>query len=157
MIGCIVDGKLVWVETLNDQEKKKARAIDQHPSDCTGCITAKGPCKAGELGAAVRDNKELVVLKGVRKDGPVYCPSCGSRVHFLKTVAGKMMPCEMDLRRGDGKMTLTDHDGVTHRKAPDTVFGYESHFAFCRGAKEHRRTTTCRSDGMEISPKGGAK
>jgi hypothetical protein len=127
MIGTIVDGKLVWVETLNDQEKKKAR-----------------------------DNKELVVLKGVRKDGPVYCRSCGSQVHFLKTVAGKMMPCKMDLRRGDGKMTLTDHDGVTHRKAPDTVFGYESHFAFCSRAGSYRKSS-CRSDGMEMSPRGGVR
>lgn len=105
----------------------------------------------------VRDNKELVTLKGVRKDGPVYCPSCGSRVHFLRTVAGKMMPCEMDLRRGDGKRTLVTHEGVTIRKAGPDTLGYEPHWGFCRGANAHRRASSCRSDGMEMSPRGGAK
>lgn len=101
-------------------------------AECMGCITAKGPCKAGERGAALRDNRELVELKGVR--GVQYCPSCGSEIHFVKTLAGKMMPCEMDLRRGDGKRTLVTHNGVTMRKPGPEIAGYEPHWGFCRGA-----------------------
>ena len=87
----------------------------------------------------VRDNKELVTLKGVRKDGPVYCPSCGSEIHFVKTLAGKMMPCEMDLRRGDFKRTLVTHNGVTMRKPGPEIAGYEPHWGFCRGANGFKK------------------
>ncbi len=94
--------------------------------------------------SALRNNADIILLKSV--DGiqagkaAQICPACGKRVHFIKTVKGKMMPCEIDIKRGDGRMTLTGHDGVTHRKAPDTVFGYESHFAFCLKADQYRHS-----------------
>jgi len=71
-----------------------------------------------------------------------YCKLCGSQIHFVKTRKGKQMPCDMALLRGDGKRTLIDHAGVTHRKASNEVFGYEPHFGTCpelRRIREHSK------------------
>ena len=85
----------------------------------------------GEVqGNALRDSRTVVRIKGlsfVRK-----CPICEKPIHFIVTVAKRKMPCELDIKRGDGKMTLITHEGVTHRKAGDTVFGYEPHFGHCK-------------------------
>ena len=91
-----------------------------------------------------------VVLKG---DGPyTVCPVCGKQIHFIQTVAGKQMPCEIELRRGDGKMTLVTHEGRTVRRADGDVAGYEPHWGHCdRGSR--------RPDGIMsliCKPKGGA-
>lgn len=65
--------------------------------------------------------------------GPhVLCPKCGKQIHFIKTKNCRMMPCEMELKRGDGRMTLVTNSGVTTRKAPDCVYGYEPHWGFCK-------------------------
>jgi len=61
------------------------------------------------------------------------CPQCHKQVHFVKTVRGKLMPCEMELRRGDGRMTLVTHAGVTVRKAGIEIVGWEPHWGYCTG------------------------
>ena len=111
----------------------------------------------GGQASGLRDNRELVELKGVRKHGPVYCPSCGSEIHFVKTLAGKMMPCEMDLRRGDYKRTLVTHNGVTMRKPGPEIAGYEPHWGFCRGANGFRAGRSINCDGVLSRYYGGAK
>jgi hypothetical protein len=102
----------------------------------------------------MRDNKELVELKGV---GPLYCPACGSEIHFVKTVNSKMMPCEMDLRRGDYKRTLVTHQGVTMRKPGPEIAGYEPHWGFCRGANGFKTGRSIKCDGVIDRLYGGAK
>jgi hypothetical protein len=84
-----------------------------------------------DQGTALRPNG--VVLKG---PGPyTVCPVCRAQIHFVRTVAGKMMPCEMELLRGDGRMTLVTHAGVTVRKAGVEVAGYEPHWGYCNRKK----------------------
>jgi hypothetical protein len=96
------------------------------PENCRGCITAKGPCPASTT-TELRPNS--VTLKG---DGPyTVCPVCGKQIHFIKTIAGKQMPCEVELRPGDGRMTLVSHDGRTVRKAGSEISGYEPHWGHC--------------------------
>jgi hypothetical protein len=74
-----------------------------------------------------------VILLG---PGPyVLCPECGKQIHFIKTIAGKQMPCEMDLKAGDGRITLVTHDGRTIRKADPEISGYEPHWGYCSGKK----------------------
>jgi hypothetical protein len=71
---------------------------------------------------------------GVTLLGPgpyVHCPACGKQIHFITTTAGKKMPCEMELRPGDGRMTLVTHDGRTIRKAGAEISGYEPHWGYC--------------------------
>jgi hypothetical protein len=64
--------------------------------------------------------------------GPhVVCPKCGKQIHFVRTERGNKMPCELELKQGDGRMTLIDHNGVMHRKASAKVHGYEPHFGHC--------------------------
>lgn len=87
-------------------------------------------------GFASRDNRQIVYLKGTRFE-PV-CPYCGKRVRFVRTVKGKMMPCELDEQQGDGKMTLVTQSGVTVRKAGAEVSGYEPHWGFCRFGREDK-------------------
>jgi hypothetical protein len=79
------------------------------------------------------------------------CQVCGKQIHFVLTVAKKKMPCEVDIKRGDGRMTLVTHDGRTVRKAPAQVSGYESHWGYCV------RGVSCRPDGMVMSPRGGER
>lgn len=103
----------------------------------------------------LRDNKELVELKGVR--GPQFCPACGQKIHFIKTVNEKMMPCEMDLCRGDYKRTLVTHQGVTMRKPGPEIAGYEPHWGFCRGANGFKTGRSIKCDGVIDRLYGGAK
>jgi len=65
-----------------------------------------------------------------------FCGLCGSRIHwvFVRKVGvltGKKMPCEIDLKRGDGRMTLVTNDGHVRVKAGPEVLGYEPHFGHC--------------------------
>ncbi len=62
----------------------------------------------------------------------LVCPECGKMIHFMTTIAGRKMPCELELRRGDGVRTLITHYGQTFRKAGEEVYGYEPHFGNCR-------------------------
>lgn len=71
--------------------------------------------------------------------GPhVVCPRCGRQIQFLRTENGKDMPCEVELREGDGTVTLLDLEGVTHRKAGAAVHGYEPHFGKCKTSDSGR-------------------
>jgi len=66
-------------------------------------------------------------------NGPhVLCPVCSSQIHFVRTTAGKQMPCQLDLECGDGKKTLVTHSGRTVCKAGSDVFGYQPHWGFCK-------------------------
>ncbi len=61
-----------------------------------------------------------------------FCGLCGARIHWVKTrKSGKMMPCELELKGGNGKMTLVCNDGVVRARAGEDVFGYEPHFGHC--------------------------
>lgn len=60
-----------------------------------------------------------------------FCSKCGRQIHFVRTVKGKQMPCDLELVQGDGRKTLITHAGVTHAKAGDDVWGYEPHFGSC--------------------------
>ncbi len=91
-------------------------------------------------GDALRDNCRIVHLKAFITGSPVQiCPACGKTMHFMKTVNGKQMPCETMLKRGDYKMTLVTHGGVTVRRAGPEWFGYEPHFGHCEGWKKTRQ------------------
>lgn len=91
---------------------------------------------------ALRDNSRIVKLKAFIAGAPVMiCPACGKPMHFIKTVAGKKMPCEIVLKRGDKKMTLVTHAGVTIRRAGLELFGYEPHFGHCDGWKKRPLTS----------------
>lgn len=70
--------------------------------------------------------------------GPfTYCEKCGRQIHFVRTVKGKKMPCDLELVQGDGRKTLITHAGVTHAKAEDDVWGYEPHFGSCGRTKKN--------------------
>jgi hypothetical protein len=76
-----------------------------------------------------------------RLDGVVVgvrCPHCGRAMHFVRTVKGGRMPCEMELVQGDGAKTLVTPAGVTVRKAAADVWGYEPHWGFCRFGREDK-------------------
>ena len=93
-------------------------------------------------GSALRDNSLIVKLKAFIAGAPVLlCPACGKPMHFVKTIAGKKMPCEIELKRGDFKMTLVTHEGVTIRRAGTEWFGYEPHFGHCEGWKKRPLTS----------------
>jgi len=62
----------------------------------------------------------------------VVCPICGQQVHFVTTIAGKQMPCQIALEYGDGKKTLVTHTGRTVRKAAADVLGFQPHWGFCK-------------------------
>jgi hypothetical protein len=87
-----------------------------------------------------------VVLLGLGPGPHAFCPACGKQIHFIRTVAGKQMPCEMEGRVGDGRMTLVTREGKTVRKAPAEVYGWEPHWGYC---------TAPRSFGQLVC-KGGA-
>ncbi|NMW18066.1 MAG: hypothetical protein HKK66_03370 [Chlorobiaceae bacterium] len=93
---------------------------------------------------ALRDNSRIVYLKAFIAGSPVLvCPACGKTMHFIKTVNGKSMPCEIELKRGDFKMTLVTHGGVTVRRAGTEWVGYEPHFGYCEGWKRGVRYEQC--------------
>lgn len=60
---------------------------------------------------------------------PQFCKSCGADIQWMKTVAGKSAP--FDTRR----LVITTTEGRT-------VTGFESHFATCKSAREHRKDKT---------------
>ncbi|NTV01490.1 MAG: hypothetical protein HGB04_01705 [Chlorobiaceae bacterium] len=88
-----------------------------------------------------------VTLKG---DGPyTVCPVCGKQIHFIKTVAGKQMPCEIDLKAGDGRVTLVTHEGRTVRKAGADVAGYEPHWGYCTERRSFGQLV-CKHEGGAV-------
>ncbi len=74
------------------------------------------------------------------------CKSCGAEIIWIKTTAGKSMPCDAKpiLFRPDaeGKQMYVEKDGTVCKGTPDTSAnrtGYISHFATCPNAFMHRR------------------
>jgi hypothetical protein len=83
-------------------------------------------------------NQTLRRPNGVILLGPppfVVCPACGKQIHFITTVKGKQMPCEVTIEIGNGVKTLVTHDGRTVRKAGREVCGYEPHWGYCPGKR----------------------
>ena len=74
-----------------------------------------------------------------------YCRSCGARIRWIKTVAGKAMPCNatpIRFERGGGPETFVTPEGKVERGKRDhegELTGYISHFATCPYADRHRR------------------
>lgn len=60
-----------------------------------------------------------------------FCDRCGEQIHFVRTVKGKLMPCDLELVQGDGRKTLVTHIGQTFVKAGAEIWGYEPHFGSC--------------------------
>ncbi len=114
MIRVWVEGKLIELETLSDKMEKTMTegTIDQVQFE------------------AILNKRRAEEFRGVLVK--VVCPECGKMIHFVTTLAGKKMPCEFELRRGDGVRTLVTHYGQTIRKAGEEVYGYEPHFGYCR-------------------------
>lgn len=76
------------------------------------------------------------------------CRSCGADIIWIKMASGKMMPCNAvpiryRLNFASGKLTLVTPDGKIARGDADPVsgerVGYQSHFATCPYAAQHRR------------------
>lgn len=69
------------------------------------------------------------------------CSGCGARVIWIKTEAGKNMPCNPTLHNYKIDQTGKVVTGVTgvDAQAADG-FGYISHFATCKSANNFRRS-----------------
>ena len=78
------------------------------------------------------------------------CRACGTALCFIRTPAGKMMPCDNDMHRGklQGNDTLVKRNGEVVRctiddslKDADTeVSGWVPHWATCRNADQMRKS-----------------
>ena len=73
------------------------------------------------------------------------CRSCGARIIWIPTTAGKSMPCDpkpIPYREDPlGSMTIVTNDGRVVRAKPDAsseAVGYVSHFATCPDADKWR-------------------
>lgn len=81
------------------------------------------------------------------------CRTCGAPIVWIKTLAGKAMPCNADgvLVIADPKakefmVSATGIAGTCRRAGPEDInerreIRYTSHFATCPQAAQHRRTT----------------
>lgn len=56
----------------------------------------------------------------------VACSTCGAKIVWVRTEKGARMPCNSGMR------TIITPEGKTIR-------GWESHFANCRDAEQHRK------------------
>lgn len=78
------------------------------------------------------------------------CRACGREIVWIKTKAGKSMPCDAEMKMfwedEAGKDVIVRPDGKTVRCRLDgdpvkhTGMGYVSHFATCPYAGKFRRT-----------------
>ena len=76
------------------------------------------------------------------------CAGCGAQVIWIRTKAGKNMPCNtllVDYKADGGKDKIVLQSGevvsgtiVSYNDNPDG-YGYTSHFATCSKAKNFRR------------------
>lgn len=78
------------------------------------------------------------------------CKSCGQRVIWIRTTAGKNMPCNPEMitykiKQG-GKEKIVTPNGEVHSAeivesgtSDATGIGYISHFATCPNANRHRK------------------
>lgn len=86
------------------------------------------------------------------KPAPIVkrCSSCGSPIAWLRTLSGKAIPVDVDVKwsspNGRGKrLLLFNDDGSTIQgfeckpKEQGAQSGRQSHFATCPNAEQHRR------------------
>jgi hypothetical protein len=82
------------------------------------------------------------------KMGTTICRGCGERIGFIKTVAGKHIPVDLEeirfveTPRGTDKFVMKDGTVVSGRRAEifeESQIGYISHFATCPKANSFRR------------------
>lgn len=79
------------------------------------------------------------------------CNSCGAEIIWVKTIAGKSMPCDAGLitfERAGGPETFVMPDGKVERgkRSPEgNLKGYISHFATCPNAAHHRKTRSAKN------------
>ena len=77
------------------------------------------------------------------------CKSCGAAIKWIKTTAGKSMPCDAEevvyWENPNGAAVIVSSNGETLKAdlegevATATGIGYRSHFATCPNADQHRR------------------
>jgi len=78
------------------------------------------------------------------------CRACGKEILFIRTVAGKSMPCDAEPIRfrpmsrfgTEQNENFVTPDGRVYRGVRDpegTELGYRSHWASCTNAKDFRR------------------
>ena len=78
------------------------------------------------------------------------CASCGQMIIWIKTQAGKNMPCNTEIvtyrkQKGGKEKIVTPNGEVYSGKIVDartmdaTGIGYISHFATCPNASKHRK------------------
>lgn len=80
------------------------------------------------------------------------CKSCGATIIWIKTAAGKSMPCDAEpltyRTNPNGAAVIVTPNGETlkadleERPEKATGIGYISHFATCPNAATHRRRRT---------------
>lgn len=82
-------------------------------------------------------SKRVMPVSGVRLGyrPHQFCKRCGKQIHFIRTIKGKLMPCDIELVQGDGRKTLVTHIGQTFAKAGTEIWGYEPHFGSCGNKK----------------------
>lgn len=80
----------------------------------------------------------------------IKCRSCGADIHFIKTTAGKQMPCDrtafiVEEDPASREVFVTAEGVIIHGHVRDAAPGepahiaYRSHFATCPHAAEHRK------------------
>ncbi|HMI85960.1 MAG TPA: hypothetical protein VK550_17805 [Polyangiaceae bacterium] len=72
-----------------------------------------------------------------------YCRSCGARIVWAKTPAGKAMPLDADPVT-DGNIVLEEDNAGAIAHVRSAAFGgvgvfHKSHFATCPNAARHRK------------------
>ena len=87
--------------------------------------------------------------------GAARCRTCGKPIQFVRTVRGKMMPCE-DVRvficetGRKGDRVFLNEDGeiirgyLTNRDSPAAQSAYEPHFAACRPPAQNQEELAAR-------------
>lgn len=77
------------------------------------------------------------------------CSGCGQRIRWIKTVAGKMMPCNVSLVVIDGmtdtvkkKLTIVTDNGVVISNPHAGLAGYVPHWATCPKANTFRKKSS---------------
>jgi hypothetical protein len=81
------------------------------------------------------------------------CKSCGKQIRWIKTQAGKNMPCDYEEvtyripKSGKGRANIVTPNGevisadiVPNGTQDAAGIGYISHFATCPNADQHRRS-----------------
>lgn len=79
----------------------------------------------------------------MRPDAYTFCNSCGAKIFFAKTPAGKEMPIDLEPSI-EGNIDLSSGEAVVVKRSDFFPVAplYISHFATCPHAGQHRRKTT---------------